>query len=1207
MNYIAFSWLLLNSLVVVQTPLQTAPSVAAGAGLPSVLQGEVPALCEVASGLIVEKMDPVDALGATGVMVGDILIGWNIEPTSSLSPILGWRRLDSYRNWLEMLEQSELYGPVNVKLIRQDLVGVVTIRNFEFSRIRVRPKLSDRGQVIFATASAAIAKSAFKDLNLNVELRSLIERSNLAEQDGEISWIAEVLAEQCMEASLEEMAFDILVEVASQEINELHQELVTKRLVNMMDAVQPEAEVDESLRSRLRALESVGEKQLALGVARALARRLGSRGELSQAAGLLEMARDRLFEAATSTLVKAEVEMNLGYIYLKLGRYDDAEDRLGRGSTYLDEIGHQGERRAYIESYLGELCEYTGRWSEADLHFTKALEIRQRMIHRGEKVARSLISRAGVRLSLGQLDAARKDLETALEMVKAGDDNRHTLGRCLNVMGDLALMEGKLDETGYYLNWAYEINKALRPGSLDTAVTSANLAILAFYRDDRGMAREWVRRSMEVLEKLEGGYQAKVANLNILGNIAQWELKNAEAELYFREALDLTEKYLPGIHVSFDVRHNYITALVRQGKLDQASRSTVELIETLRVDPGKERVLGGALVLMAHIAAEKGDVDLAATSSAEALTILRKQASPDSQTVRALQIAAGLAAGRGDSDSALKLLIESVSVLDLQLRKPGGTYESRAGVKDRLATSYGGAIDLLLKLNRADLAFGALERLRSTMFLSMIAGRDLALEEGAPDIQARRILISQELDSARVKLRTLEEFAPGSKAIEKAKMEIRELQVRSGDLKAVSQDGRAYLSDSRHLDIQNSEVWSNSLEPGLLVLSFYVSSGRVGVFVAKNGLGVKYFELDRSAGEIRNLVRMFEDAIVDSRNAGGVLAGTRRQGLDQLALEAGDSLLGPVDNLICQSERILVVPDSFLHMLPFGALRLPSCTEEGTVSYLSEVRPTFFSMSAKLYLERQTLFAKRANALRAKPWRLAVFGNPVYGKSEPAAAGVFLPVAAAAERGYLDFSNLNFSLPELESIEAIFAGNMIERFVGKEATEGNLRGLSGPFDVVHFSAHARVDSDFPLNSFVALTIGKPQSKSNEDGLIQAWEVFEEIRLDTNLLVLAACETGLGKHFRGEGLVGLTRAFQYAGARSVLASIWEVEDEATSVLMTNFYSYLNKGFAKVDALRAAQMDLIENPVYITQPDGSKRLVDVSSPYYWAAFQLYGDWQ
>src|SRR4030095_12399070 len=101
-----------------------------------------------------------------------------------------------------------------------------------------------------------------------------------------------------------------------------------------------------------------------------------------------------------------------------------------------------------------------------------------------------------------------------------------------------------------------------------------------------------------------------------------------------------------------------------------------------------------------------------------------------------------------------------------------------------------------------------------------------------------------------------------------------------------------------------------------------------------------------------------------------------------------------------------------------------------------------------------------------------------------------------------------------------------------------------------------------------------------NGLLQVWEIFESMRLDADLVVLSACESALGRELSGEGMIGLTRGFQYGGGRSVVASLWSVADQVTAELMARFHRHRAAGLAKDEALRAAQLELIREPLRIT---------------------------
>jgi CHAT domain-containing protein len=135
-----------------------------------------------------------------------------------------------------------------------------------------------------------------------------------------------------------------------------------------------------------------------------------------------------------------------------------------------------------------------------------------------------------------------------------------------------------------------------------------------------------------------------------------------------------------------------------------------------------------------------------------------------------------------------------------------------------------------------------------------------------------------------------------------------------------------------------------------------------------------------------------------------------------------------------------------------------------------------------------------------------------------------------------------------------------------------------------------VDEARPLDS--ALALSTPLDEEGENGFLQASEVIDALSLDADLVTLSACETALGRNVGGEGILGLTRAFQIAGARSVLASLWSVGDESTSLLMKAFYGALADGASRGEALRTAQLRLLGNP-------------ETEDPFAWSGFELNGD--
>jgi len=219
----------------------------------------------------------------------------------------------------------------------------------------------------------------------------------------------------------------------------------------------------------------------------------------------------------------------------------------------------------------------------------------------------------------------------------------------------------------------------------------------------------------------------------------------------------------------------------------------------------------------------------------------------------------------------------------------------------------------------------------------------------------------------------------------------------------------------------------------------------------------------------------------------------------------------------------------------------------------------------------------------------------VFSKSDPRMAGQADAAARSqsrADEGGL-YPRLRFSRREAEAITAAAGVRTFEALDFSAAKDTLLARDLRRHRILHFATHGVLNTDRPELSGLVFSLvdkaGKPV-----DGFLRLHEIYN-LDLDADLVVLSACRTALGKEIHGEGLIGLTRGFLYAGASRIVSSVWNVDDRASALLMSRFYTaMLSKGLAPAAALREAQLQMLREPRW-------------SSPHYWAAFGLQGEWK
>jgi CHAT domain-containing protein len=321
-------------------------------------------------------------------------------------------------------------------------------------------------------------------------------------------------------------------------------------------------------------------------------------------------------------------------------------------------------------------------------------------------------------------------------------------------------------------------------------------------------------------------------------------------------------------------------------------------------------------------------------------------------------------------------------------------------------------------------------------------------------------------------------------------------------------------------------------------------------------------------------------------------------------------LVEPATQQLRGKRHVIIVPDGPLYYLPFEALILPD-PQDGAgkpeslagVPYLVKHFRVSYAPSASVLVAQRRDRGTRGPTARSP---LVAFGDPVY-REGAFAEGPEVPSTGTlhAQLRGMRLRRLKFSGDEVRRIAEIWGVplNSPHINVRDRASVSRVRELDlSQYRMLHFAAHAVAGDEVGWATQPALILSQERGKDDGSGLLQFADILE-LKLNADLVVLSACDTGLGRLREGEGIVGLTRAFLYAGASAVVASLWEVEDQSTSVLMEQFYRRLKQGESKAEALRQAKLDVLQAMIDL-RALGTRQ--SLAPPFYWAPFILVGDW-
>jgi CHAT domain-containing protein len=592
-----------------------------------------------------------------------------------------------------------------------------------------------------------------------------------------------------------------------------------------------------------------------------------------------------------------------------------------------------------------------------------------------------------------------------------------------------------------------------------------------------------------------------------------------------------------------NVERNYVNGLIDLGSSHVALRQVepARAAFTKALEAAK-RIEAAHLIAQAHhglgrIAAEEGNFEAAASHFQEALRLSRQ---PNLATVieRRLGWVYRQMGKLPEAEAVLRRAVANIEDIRSQLQSEE---HREAFVEDKMG-AYGILIQVLFDRQKFAEAFEMSERARARAFLDLLGNR-VSLSKG------RSVALIAEEKALRERIAQLKAREASREDDEEASEEASHLGQRAlqRELDLAREAYAAFLARVRAQSREQASLMTVEplavpevqalLGPEAVLVEYFVGGGRTLVWVVSRN-GLRAFRLRIEEAELTKRVGEFRDLIA-SRG--------RLEELRDAAHDLYKMLLAPAFPAGLPRE-LIIVPHRVLHYLPFHTL-MPA-----PGSYLLQDSLVYYLSSASLL---QFTHEKQA---AATPAALAV-GNPDL--QDPRL-------------------NLRYAEREAKEVGRQFPGAAV--LLRHEATKPRTRAQMGPQSLIHLATHADLDEEDPLGSALLL-----HPEGSDSGRLEVQEIFG-LDLHASLVILSACDTSLGKLTRGDELIGLTRAFIYAGTPSVISTLWRVEDRASYELMRVFYRNLRAGQSKGDALRQAQLVTLQ---------------EYPHPYYWAAYQLVGE--
>ncbi|NES04900.1 MAG: CHAT domain-containing protein [Okeania sp. SIO2F4] len=855
-------------------------------------------------------------------------------------------------------------------------------------------------------------------------------------------------------------------------------------------------------------------------------------------------------------------------------------------------------REASTLLWLGNVYSHLGEKQKALSFYNQALPLRQQVGDKGGEA--TVINNIGVVYSnLGEKQTALNYYNQALPLSQQVGD-RHQEATVINNIGVVYSNLGEKQTALNYYNQALLLDRQVGNKGGEATVIN-NIGVVYSNLGEKQTALNYFNQALPLIQQV-GDKGGEATTLTYIGAVYSDLGEKQTALNYFNQALPLTRQVGDKVGEASTLHHIgrvYNDLGEKQTALNYFNQG-LPLTRQVGYKEGEAGTIRG----IGRVYNDLGEKQEALNYLNKALPIFQ-QVDHRGGEASSLYHIARIKQDEGKLTESLTFIEKSLEIVE-DLRTKVASPELRASYFATVHDRYQFYIDLLMQLHQQNpnqsydsKAFHASERSRARTLLELLNEASVDIRQGIDSqlATAERKLQQQlnTIETKRIKLLS-GEYTPEQKAnIEQTRDQLIDEYDQLRDKMRIASPNYAALTQPQPLTLK--EVQQQVLDDDTLLLQYSLGEESSYLWAVTKD-SIHSYQLPPQA-EIKNAAIELMVKITNPRERNDMTK------VDSAADELTEILLKPVADKL-NKKRLLIVGDRFLQEIPFSVLSIPNTDGES-----DGYQPLIVNHEI-VHLPSATTIANIRNGTKSRKLarkKVAIIADPVFSPKDSRMTGKIttistsengsrgLPLEAqqldrSARDAGIEWDRLPGTRTEAEAIMALVPDSERTQVFDFQANREKATSQElSQYQIVHLATHGFANGRQPELSGVIMSL-VDKNGNWQNGFLRLNDIFN-LNLPAELVVLSACQTAKGKDIKGEGLVGLTRGFMYAGAKRVVGSLWRVDDSGTADLMSQFYQrMLEQELSSVEALRAAQLQMLEQGI---------------SPYYWGAFTLQGEWE